>query len=1206
MATTLKILMVEDSPDDAELIIRELRRAGYHPDWTRVETEKDFLHALKNPPDLVISDYSMPQFDGLQAAKLLLENCPDIPFILVSGTVGEEAAVEAMKHGAMDYLLKDRIVRLGNSVARALDQKRLRDERRQLEQQLLLQATALETAANGSAIMDTTGKILWVNPALSVCTGYSPQELIGQNFRLLKSGKHDTTRYQEFWQTICSGQTWRGEFINRRKDGSHYYDESTITPVRDNDGQITHFVAMMQDVTARKQAQEAARAGQELKIRQQAALLKLAAHETSSFAEALKKTLKTDAQTLGVDRVSYWRFQQNPTALICEALYLLQTDKIEQGIELHGADFPTYFKALETNPLIVAQDAQTDPRTAEFTQSYLRPLGIASMLDVPVYVRGLLVGVVCHEHLGDSREWSSDEGDFALSIGHMVSLTLLERERNNVEADMRAAKQMLAHVVSSSPAITYLLTIQGPNYLPSWISQNLEILTGFQATEALATNWWLDHVHPEDRDRVLGEMTSLDQKGQMVQEYRFHHRNGSCLWLRDEKRLLRNARGEPAEIVGSWSNITERKRAEQIKIELTERNESFVRALGEIVYDHNLTTHQIEWAGDTIKCIGWSSAELGSDTQGWTDRVHPDDLIRVRSQFETLLIEPLFASEYRFRHKAGHYVWVFDRGVMSRDAQGRITRVIGIMWDISDRKRAEEVLRENEERFRQLAENIQEVFWMTDLTKNQMIYISPGYEKIWGRPCAELYHTPQLWLEAIHPGDRERIKNAIHNKQTAGTYDEQYRIQRPDGNLRWVRDRAFPVRDAQGQVYRIVGIAEDITHHRDLEEQFRQVQKMEAVGQLAGGVAHDFNNLLTVIRGSSELLLISEAPDSAESKEFLHQIIAAADRAAKLTRQLLVFSRKQVIQSQAINLNELIENLTKMLQRIIGEDIHLHCELGADLPAVLADAGMLEQVVMNLVVNARDAMPTGGELTIRTNLDTKHGFFRESATPSTAEAYVCLSVVDGGTGIPAEILPHIFEPFYTTKEVGKGTGLGLATVYGIVQQHHGWVEVESVVGQGTTFHIGLPATQTSGDGKKNLPAETALPRGTETILLVEDEPAVRTLVRNIFQRHGYQVLEADSGRTALAVWREHHRKIDLLLTDLVMPDGLTGLMLAEQLQKERPTLKVIFSSGYSPESVANGFTLAPGNSFLQKPFNPQKLLQAVRDCLEGKPTNEHN
>jgi PAS domain S-box-containing protein len=737
-----------------------------------------------------------------------------------------------------------------------------------------------------------------------------------------------------------------------------------------------------------EQAQEAARAKQELKIRQQAALLKLAAREQTSFAEALREILQTDAQTLGVGRVSFWRFQPWPKAICCEALVFLRTDQVEHGNELRAADFPRYFAALESNPLIVATDAQADPRTVEFTEAYLCPLGIASLLDVPVWVRGSLAGVVCHEHLGDCREWSSDEQDFALSIGHMISLGLIEQERKLAETNLRAAERKLAHVVSSSPASTYLLTIAGSAHIPAWVSQNIETLTGFTQMDVLAPDWWHDHLHPEDRERVLGEMARLEHEGQMVQEYRVRHADGAYLWVRDEKRLLRNPKGLPAEIVGSWSDITERKRAEQIKAELAHRNESFVRALGEIVYDHDVTAHQIEWLGETVKCIGWSSAELGLDSSGWSNRVHPDDLARVSTQLETLSIEPLFVSEYRFQHKAGHYVWIFDRGVISRNPHGRITRVVGIMWDITERKRAEEIVRESEARFRQLAENIQEVFWMTDPARNQMIYISPGYEKIWGYSCAELYESPKLWLEAIHPEDRERIKTAIVTKQAAGTYDEEYRIQRRDGSLRWVRDRAFPVRDAHGQVFRIVGIADDMTRQRQLEEQFRQVQKMEAVGQLAGGVAHDFNNLLTVIRGGSELLLMTEHPGSTESKELLHQIIATADRAANLTRQLLVFSRKHVVQSQTINLNELLDNITKMLRRMVGEDVRFRCEFGADLPAVQADPGMLEQVVMNLVVNARDAMPLGGEVTIRTSLDTRHGLFRESLLPTNAETYV--------------------------------------------------------------------------------------------------------------------------------------------------------------------------------------------------------------------------
>jgi two-component system cell cycle sensor histidine kinase/response regulator CckA len=647
----------------------------------------------------------------------------------------------------------------------------------------------------------------------------------------------------------------------------------------------------------------------------------------------------------------------------------------------------------------------------------------------------------------------------------------------------------------------------------------------------------------------------------------------------------------------------ERRQAEKVQAELAQRNHSFVRALGEIVYDHDVAARRILWAGETVKCIGWTLDELGQAASNWSDRIHPDDLPRVLAQLETLAIEPLFTSEYRFRHKTGHYVWVFDRGIISRDSQGRITRVIGIMWDISDRKRAEALLRENEERFRQLAENIQEVFWMTDVAKTRMIYISPGFEKIWGRTCVELYQNPNLWLEAVHPEDRERIQTAIQTKQEAGNYDEEYRIQRPDGTIRWVRDRAFPVKDPEGRVYRVVGIAEDMTRQRELEEQFRQMQKMEAVGLLAGGVAHDFNNLLTVIRGGAELLLTSENRDSADSRELLQQIVTSADRAAGLTRQLLLFSRRQVMHSQRINLNELIENLIKMLRRIVGEHINIRCDYAANLPPVQADSGMLEQVVMNLVVNARDAMPTSGELILRTSLDSKHGFFREASHPKAADAYVCLSVSDNGTGIPPEVLPRIFEPFFTTKDPDKGTGLGLATVYGIVQQHHGWVDVQSKVGVGTTFHIGLPASAGKTGDTKHLRKRTnaQLPRGSETILLVEDESAVRTLVRSVLVRHGYQVFEAESGRAALGAWRKHHEEIDLILTDLVMPDGISGLMLAEQLRHERPDLKVIFSSGYSPDATAQDFANFPNSRYLQKPFNPQLLLQTVRDCLEGAP-----
>src|SRR5579859_2450285 len=375
----------------------------------------------------------------------------------------------------------------------------------------------------------------------------------------------------------------------------------------------------------------------------------------------------------------------------------------------------------------------------------------------------------------------------------------------------------------------------------------------------------------------------------------------------------------------------------------------------------------------------------------------------------------------------------------------------------TEHRQAEVDLRESELRFRQVTETIEEVFWLTDTSKHQMIYISPAYERIWGRTCSSLYAAPQSWMEAIHPEDRQRVSHAALTLQPAGAYDLDYRIVRPDGSTRWIHDRAFPIKDSNGQVYRVAGVAEDITARRRLEVEFRHAQKMESIGQLAAGVAHDFNNLLTVMRGNAELLLMDLATPDSQTGDCLRQITAAAERGANLTRQLLVFSRKQAMHPQPLSLNEVVSNLTRMLKRLIGEHIELQCQCAAPLPFVEGDAAMLEQVLVNLVVNARDAMPAGGLIHIATdslNLDTESA---KTNPEARAGDFVCLTIRDTGTGIPPEHLPRIFEPFFTTKEPGKGTGLGLATVYGIVKQHQGWIEVSSLLGKGTAFTILLPA-----------------------------------------------------------------------------------------------------------------------------------------------------
>jgi two-component system cell cycle sensor histidine kinase/response regulator CckA len=400
--------------------------------------------------------------------------------------------------------------------------------------------------------------------------------------------------------------------------------------------------------------------------------------------------------------------------------------------------------------------------------------------------------------------------------------------------------------------------------------------------------------------------------------------------------------------------------------------------------------------------------------------------------------------------------------------------------------------------------------------------------------------------------------------------------------------------------------ASDITERLNLEAQLRHSVKMEAVGQLAAGVAHDFNNILTIIQGHSALLLQAD-PLPPQHEKSIQQISSAAVRAGKLINQLLMFSRKQVMQPRYSNLNEIISNLGPMLQGLVGEHVAYQFFPADNLPPLYVDLGMIEQVLVNLVLNARDAMPRGGRLTLRTSqqtLDPVASVLNPEARPGH---FVCLSVADTGSGMDATTLGHLFEPFFTTKETGKGTGLGLATIYGIMKQHEGWIVVDSKVGSGTTFTLFLPdsgqpsevvvASPSTADAR---PARLNLAQGKETILVVEDEPALRDLVVNILEFCGYHIYQAETGPAAIAVWEKHRSEIKLLLTDMVMPGGMSGRQLAERLQEDTPDLRVIYTSGYSPGMAGKDIALLEGFNFLAKPYPPTRLAQVVRESLDGK------
>lgn len=391
---------------------------------------------------------------------------------------------------------------------------------------------------------------------------------------------------------------------------------------------------------------------------------------------------------------------------------------------------------------------------------------------------------------------------------------------------------------------------------------------------------------------------------------------------------------------------------------------------------------------------------------------------------------------------------------------------------------------------------------------------------------------------------------------------------------------------------------EDFTERLSLEAQLRHSQKLESVGRLAAGVAHDFNNIITVIQGHTGLL--RSAPNlSPELGESLQQISRASERASKLTSQLLAFSRKNVLQPARLNLNEVLTNISMMLHRTLGEDITFQFGYAPELPEIFADASMIEQIILILAVNARDAMPKGGQLVISTAAVELDALYVERHPEAQVGRFVCLSFIDTGCGMDQVTLSRIFEPFFTTKEFGKGTGLGLATVYGLVKQHEGWIEVQSQLGQGSTFRIYLPPDSRDLNQLTETPADASKTGGHETVLVVEDEPPVRWIVKNILVRAGYRVLEAGSGVEALAVWHQHQNDIALLLTDLVMPVGLSGQELGEKFKAQRANLKVIYTSGYSVEVAGKELHLMDGLNFLQKPFDAARLTKAVRSCLDS-------
>ncbi len=641
-------------------------------------------------------------------------------------------------------------------------------------------------------------------------------------------------------------------------------------------------------------------------------------------------------------------------------------------------------------------------------------------------------------------------------------------------------------------------------------------------------------------------------------------------------------KGHPLGRVWSFRDITERKRAEARFRRLVDSN-------AQSVFFWNTRGEVTDGNDAFLKLVRYTREDLKAGRISWAAMTPPEyDGLDQRALEEVATTGVCTPYEKEYIRKDGTRVPILIGAATFED---KPEEGICFLLDLTERKHAEERIAQQAA----LIDQTHDAIILRDLG-HRIVLWSKGAERVYGWTAAEIMGRK---LNEVDPETYEKAFEAVLRD---GEWIGEIQKFTKTGAKITVESRWTLLRDSQNRPKSILAIGTDITERKRLEEHVRQSQKMETIGQLAGGVAHDFNNILAVIQMQAGLLKME--PDlSPKHLEIANDIESAALRAANVTRQLLLFSRKQAMQMQEFELNQAINGMTKLLQRVLGEQIHMHFKFAMEPLFINADAGMLDQVIMNLAVNARDAMPIGGRLVIETFAVDFDETVREQSPQARPGSFVCVSVSDTGCGIPPEVLPRIFEPFFTTKGVGKGTGLGLATVFGIVQQHQGWISLYSEVGTGTTFKVYLPRLAdnpaTTAAGQNPAAPNLAVARGGETILLVEDDDAVRSVVCKTLSQFGYHVLVAVNGVEAQEVWKQHRDDIRLLLTDMVMPGGVMGKDLAKKLLADNPKLKVIYTSGYSAEVAAGDLLMREGINYLTKPYQPHKLAQIIRNCLKS-------
>ena len=1024
-----------------------------------------------------------------------------------------------------------------------------------------------------SSTIDSDGEetLIFQSRAAEEITGY-PAESFRKNTHWLNIvHPDDRARVAETIRRNQMGHSSNTEYRIIHADGSVRWVHSIATPVTDDTGKVVRLTGSVEDITDYKLSESRY---QGLFENTPIGLWE----EDHSAGKAHLDTLRAAGVT---DFEQYFNEHPDEIARIAAQVKILNVNRA--AMALHQA--PSKQALMSGLPQIFGEDSL---ETFKKNTLALYRGQTNFCTDATVYT---LSGEPRHINICISISPGAEDTWEHVFISTIDITERVEAERQLARTtDSLSKAQAIAHLGNWDwDIITNGLTWSDEIYRIFGLTPN-----SFDATYPA----FLESVHPDDRKSVEDAVyAALDDP---ATPYHIRHRvvrpDGSIRLVEEIGEVQRDETGKPIRMIGIVQDITDQHAAETALRQSEERYRNLIdnSPVGIVI----LRDKKIAYANPTLaKMLGYTTDELiGKPMLSF---IHPNfqELAKLRlSKLMQSTNAIVNAQEEKMVCKDGS---VIDTLILGQTTLYDGEKAIqGYIYDITEQNQMRKTLEESETRYQQLIEFLpQAVVVHID---GKVKYANPSALKLAGaESLADVLDTSLL--DFVHPDDREHIAKRVKTLQTTKkpTPLTELRVIRTDGNIVYGETSGHPI-TFQGQDAGL-SIITDITDRKHLETQLRQSQKMEAIGRLAGGVAHDFNNLLTAIMGYSALLE-QQLPPNSSAEHDLNEIKKATNRAAGLVRQLLAFSRQQIVQPRLCRLNDSVANIEKMLRRLIGEDIELQTFLSQSLGYTKIDPGHVEQIIMNLAVNARDAMPTGGQLTIETAnvfLDEAYTSHHPQVTPGE---YVLLAISDTGKGIPPEIQEHIFEPFFTTKEVGKGTGLGLATVHGIVKQNKGHIWLYSEAERGTTFKIYFPRVHAPDEPDfptQTIPGNLSSLRGSETILLVEDEPAVRELTEKLLKELGYTVYVATDGDDALTMITQIPGAIDLLLTDVVTPGKLNGRKLADAIHKTWPDTTVLFMSGYTDNVIVHHHILDPGLAFIQKPFSPVELARAVRAALTG-------